>query len=105
MLKIYEGKIKSDGTKNIFVNGKPLNPRLDLWNHSPDGFNWGYHGFGPSQAALAILADYINDDKLAVEYYQRFKDDVIAKLDKLKKFILTDGDISRWYLMLEDENK
>ncbi len=37
---------------------RPLGPRLDLANHSPDGFSWGYGGSGPAQLALAILADH-----------------------------------------------
>ena len=28
---------------------QPLNPRLDLWSHSPTGFEWGYPGSGPAQ--------------------------------------------------------
>ena len=39
--------------------------RLDLQNHSPDGFEWGYGGSGPSQLALAILADCLGDDERA----------------------------------------
>ena len=42
----------------VTVDGRPLNPRLDLWNHSPTGFEWGYGGSGPAQLALAILADH-----------------------------------------------
>jgi hypothetical protein len=26
----------------VTVDGQPLNPRLDLWNHSPTEFEWGY---------------------------------------------------------------
>lgn len=51
----------------------PVDPRLDLANHSPTGMNFGYGGSGPAQAALAILADFTEDDGLALELYQRFK--------------------------------
>jgi hypothetical protein len=37
----------------------PLPIRLDLRNHSPTGFEWGYRGSGAAQLSLAILADYI----------------------------------------------
>jgi len=30
----------------------PLPPRLDLFNHSPGGFEWGYSGSGPAQYLL-----------------------------------------------------
>ena len=59
----------------------PLRPRLDLRNHSPTGFAWGYNGSGPAQLALAILADcYV--DKTALRYYQQFKELVIATRSK-----------------------
>lgn len=37
--------------------GVALNPRTDLRNHSPDGFQWGYGGSGPAQLALALCCD------------------------------------------------
>jgi Family of unknown function (DUF6166) len=58
-----------------------LNPRLDLWNHSPTGMEWGYGGSGPAQLALAILADYLQDDDRAIELHQAYKWEVIAKLE------------------------
>jgi hypothetical protein len=43
-------------TREVWLNGRKLNPKQSqkVWNHSPDGFNWGYGGSGPSQLALAI---------------------------------------------------
>jgi hypothetical protein len=57
-----------------------LDPRLDLQNHSPTGFAWGYTGSGPAQLALAILAEVGQDDALAIDLHQGFKHDVIARL-------------------------
>jgi uncharacterized protein (DUF2249 family) len=58
--------------------GEPLPVRLDLRNHSPNGFEWGYQGSGPSQLALAILARELGDE-MALEYYQRFKWETVAR--------------------------
>ena len=74
--KCYAGRrCPEDGS--IYVinpNGQELKPRLDLVNHSATGeFNWGYGGSGPAQLALAILADYLNDDEKAVTLHQDFK--------------------------------
>lgn len=57
-----------------------LPARHDLWNHSPDGFEWGYGGSGPAQLALAILADHLKDDERAVRLHQAFKFKVVAGL-------------------------
>jgi hypothetical protein len=57
-----------------------LDPRFDLANHSPDGFEWGYGGSGPSQLALALCADALGDDERALAAYQRFKFRVVGKL-------------------------
>jgi len=64
----------------VTVDGRRLNPRFDLWNHSPTGFEWGHHGSGPAQLALAILADHLGNDEQALNFYQRFKWRIIAEL-------------------------
>jgi hypothetical protein len=62
----------------VTFGGVALNPRWDLRNHSPDGFNWGYGGSGPAQLALAIVAAVLGDDALALELYQSYKHHLIA---------------------------
>src|SRR5882724_1514868 len=64
----------------VIANGLPLKPRLDLWNHSPTGFEWGYPGSGPAQLALALLADHLGDDEQAVKLHQEFKGMLITDL-------------------------
>lgn len=60
----------------------PLPPRNDVWNHSPDGFQWGYGGSGPAQLALALCVHALDGDVWrALRVYQQFKSEVIAKLD------------------------
>lgn len=63
--------------------------RLDLDNHSPTGFEWGYGGSGPAQLALAILADALLDDQRAIKLHQPFKWKVIAALDRERSWILS----------------
>ena len=78
-----------------------LDPRLDLRNHSPTGFEWGYGGSGPAQLALAILADHLNVPKakegswVPFQHYQQFKFDVISKLPK-DEWTITSDEIERW---------
>src|SRR6266446_6651402 len=80
-MKTYEGK-REGYAADVTVNGRPLNPRLDLWNHSPTGFEWGYGGSGPAQLALALLAYHLDDDNAAVALHQDFKHAVITRLDQ-----------------------
>ena len=72
-LKLYHGA--TDGL--VFVTTsqgrKQLDPRLDLRNHSPTGFGWGYCGSGAAQLALALAADALGDEQRAIELYQEFK--------------------------------
>ena len=77
--KTYEGK-RQNHVVLVTVNGRPLDSRLDLWNHSETGFEWGYGGSGPAQLALALLADHLSDDDEAVRLHQGFKFAVVAKL-------------------------
>jgi hypothetical protein len=74
----------------------PLDPRRSqkVWNHSPDGFQWGYEGSGPAQLALAILLDVTGDEGLSVRLHQDFKRDKIAQLED--SFVLTEDEIRDW---------
>src|SRR6266566_8189031 len=81
-MNIFVGIRQQDGALSVTVNGQPLNPRLDLWNHSPTGFECGYSGSGPAQLALALLAEHLNNDEQAVALHQPFKCKVVAGLSR-----------------------
>ena len=59
-----------------------LQPRSDLIRHSPVGFDWGRSGSGQAQLALALLAHVSGDDAFALEYYQLFQHEIIARFPK-----------------------
>ena len=80
-MKTYQGWREGYATI-VTVDERPLNPRLDLWNHSPSGFEWGYEGSGPAQLALALLAHHLGDDDKVLALYHEFKRLVVARLDK-----------------------
>lgn len=96
----YMGHIEKDGTVRVYycdvAGGNllcPLPVRLDLRNHSPTGFQWGYGGSGLAQLVLALLADHLQDDDEALARYQDFKWKVIASLPQGKTWELTPAQI------------
>ena len=93
-MKLYAGRRTPEGC-SVTVNGRPLPLKLDLRNHSPTGFEWGYAGSGPAQLALAILADSLGDE-MAAEAHQRFTRDVIAHLPR-KGWHLAEMEVRRWF--------
>lgn len=85
---IYEGKRK-DGNPYVWrieitADGQYYQQILDpapsqaLYNHSPDGFEWGYMGSGPAQLALAIVLDATGNKVTALKYYQEFKETFVS---------------------------
>jgi hypothetical protein len=71
-------------TRTVYLDDKFLDPKPSqaFYNHSPDGFNWGYGGSGPAQLALAIVLELTGKP----EGYQDFKWFTIANLPKDKDF-------------------
>lgn len=93
-MKLYEGIRSPEGTQ-VNADGRPLDLRHDLRNHSPAGAEWGYSGSGPAQLALALLADATGDDELAQAHYQRFKREVVAGFER-DRFLITQAEIRCW---------
>lgn len=64
----------------VLVDGKRLSPARSqkVFNHSPDGFAWGYGGSGPAQLALALLLEHGLTDEDAVRLHQDLKFEVVA---------------------------
>lgn len=83
-------------TGEVFIDGIRLDPKAsqDVFNHSPDGFSWGYNGSGCTQLALALLLYYTNYARTSERYYQKFKEDVISHLEG--DFKMNEAVISGW---------
>ena len=83
---------------------EPLPLRLDLFNHSPTGFSWGYGGSGPAQLALALLADALGDDDRAIRLHQCFKFKVVACWPEGERWWITADQIMAVVKIIEQEN-
>jgi hypothetical protein len=80
----------------VRVDGRVLDPARSqrVFNHSPDGFAWGYGGSGPAQLALAILLAAGLSENEAVRLHQDFKWAFIAPLERARFTI--DVDVQAW---------
>ena len=94
----YEGHRNYDGTgpnrvERVDASGRaPLDPRLDVRNHSPTGLEWGYGGSGPAQLALALCIDALAGDVArAGRIYQHFKWMIVGHFDEREWTITADA--------------
>ena len=90
----------NDGNVWVCEDGQriaELDPHFEVINKSPTGFAWGYGGSGPAQLAFALLAAVIGTERASnPSLFQRYKFDVIGKLDKDKGFVITEDEIKKW---------
>jgi len=84
--------------KEEYSNGICINYEIKhIVRHSPDGFQWGYGGSGPSDLALSILTDYcqrMEIEDIANKYYQQFKINFIVTAGE--KIDITSDQIKEW---------
>ena len=76
-------------------------PLKHICRHSPDGFEWGYGGSGPSDTALSIMVDHFthqgveNPRKKADLVYQDFKWKFISVALE-SGFVVNEAQIEDW---------
>lgn len=102
-MKTY--RAKSFGVAFVDEGGisRALDPRLDLRNHSPTGFAFGYAGSGPCQFALAILCDAYDDEK-ALRLYPQFTVEAIAPKPKDQPFVMTLDEVMKVVEKIEPDD-
>lgn len=83
---------------------KELAPKasLELANHSPDGFEFGYCGSGPHQLALALLFNVTKNPVTALRHYDLFTREVLSTVPRNQVSWQTTGfDIVNWIADVE----
>ena len=79
-----------------------------IHNASPDGYNWGYAGSGPAQAAFVMVLEYFRTmsgytaDKaifFAERLHQKFKDDFLVNVKASDDIIMSQTSIDAWITM------
>lgn len=105
MVNLIVGRIWNDDERRVWIDGEQLLPEESqkVFNHSPDGFSWGYHGSGCAQLALAILLRFTNK-ATALKYYQQFKAMFVAQWDISSSFS-TEIDVRYWLQWAQEQDK
>lgn len=102
---VYEGRLNDRKEATVTVTSGwglyGLDARLDLANHSPTGFAWGYGGSGPTQLALALAADALADDPHALAVYRELKWRLTAALPQDQPWRMTRADVLQHVAELE----
>ncbi len=93
--KIYVVQERNDG-------GVVMEPLKHVVVHSPTGFEWGYYGSGPADAALSILADYFGEQPSRKELHQGhfdITDEEFAEADKNNRHaeLIKEKRVKCWY--------
>ncbi len=78
-MKLYRGVRTANGCA-VTVGSEPLEPGPEFGGDAAAEFEWGYDGAGPRRLAFAILADFLGDDRNALNHYRTFTEAVIAEL-------------------------
>ena len=84
-------KVEPDGIPEPL----PIKPSMQIYHHSSE-FNWGYHGSGPAQTALALLIDVTHDPMESVIRHQDFKREVVAAWPQGGGWEITASAIKDW---------
>ncbi len=97
---IFKGYINENGEREIFYNDQPLDPRLDLFNHSRVGIDWGYIGSGALQLSFAILVEAL-DEEQAKKLRNLFSKEIVSKFEE--SWEITSKQIKKWAVGAAEE--
>ncbi|MDH5464220.1 MAG: DUF6166 domain-containing protein [Thiovulaceae bacterium] len=81
----FKGYRSSTNEKIVTFDGQSLDSKLDLFNHSRVGMDWGYVGSGSLQLSFAMLFQ-ISDEEQAKTYATEFSKDIVSKFDASWEF-------------------
>jgi hypothetical protein len=91
-MKVYAGDRTIDGVK-VTVDGAPLDPCLNVWEFTKNGFEWSYEGPEPRQLALALLVNHLGDNARAKAMVEPFMRAIVANFGN--EWEMTSADIDQ----------
>lgn len=78
---LYHGARLHHGICEVYRGEELLDMRRDLIDHTAAGFDWGYKGRGPVQLALALCADALDNDHLAIAVHLDFHQAITSRIE------------------------
>lgn len=91
-MSAYRGyRVAGDARVEVINDDGTREPLPHVVRHSPDGFEWGYAGSGPSDLALSIL-EHAGVD---TDFYQDFKQELVASMPH-EEWQLAQNDVKVW---------
>src|SRR5262245_8383263 len=115
MNKLYRGERTAKGIEVTVSTPERTSTLQPDWsqqivNHSPDGFEWSYHGSGPAQLALAILLEHFvtrfdSHEAIAkaINYHQDFKNLTVANF--AESWQINDDEIDGVLQRIDEERR
>lgn len=91
---VFKGHKTLLGSKYVTYAEVELPTRSDIFAHSNNGFDWGYHGSSTIQLAFAILYQLSNAD-FAKKNASKFSNEVIRTLNS-RDWILSSTEVIEW---------
>jgi len=94
MDKTYIGRRYEDGNVVIVASGIKAEKLEHHVKHSPDGFEWGYSGSGPSELARCILWDFLGKEPTPAAYRDFTRVFIVG--NKEDSWSIDSTDIATW---------
>lgn len=106
-VRVAHDGVEMDGECHVWVfdfDGKtqPLDPHLELVNHSPTGMEWGYPGSGPAQLAFALAFDATGDRLRSELVHQELKRRLVCRFPH-REWTITAAEVLAAIGAIEDE--
>jgi len=126
-MKVYRGYSDQGDASGpvslvVYEDGQEPYKLRHMIVHSPSGMSWGFHGSGPADLALSLLADYLGeaaaipaheryDPRVADEIretgawllHQDFKRDIVASLPQDRNVTINGADVEAWLAPRREE--
>jgi DNA-binding transcriptional regulator YiaG len=91
---VFKGHKSLLGKRYVTYKEVELSTHLSLFNHSRDGFDWGYMGSGPLQLSFCILYE-VAGEEIAKRYKTEYAKEVISKITS-KDWNIEAKDVKSW---------